>query len=73
MIQKLAMKSEIHIITKFSILFCGLLMPLFLYGQGGPGPPPPPAGVPFDLACGFILAGSMLIAGKKIYSKKEAA
>ena len=67
------MNSTIKIAAKFAVLFCGMLMPLMVFGQGGPGPPPPPEGIPFDLVCGVILAGGAMVAGRKIYSKSEAA
>ncbi|MDZ4845705.1 MAG: hypothetical protein SH857_09165 [Chitinophagales bacterium] len=67
------MNSRIKIITKFSILFLGMLMPLLVYGQGGPGPPPPPAGIPLDVISGLLLGGAALLAGKKYYLENEAA
>ena len=67
------MNSFIKIVSKFSVLLCAMLMPLMVFGQGVPGPPPPPEGIPFDLVCGIILAGGAMVAGRKIYSKSEAA
>lgn len=66
------MKGAIKIVTKFSILFCGMLMPLLVYGQGGPGPPPPPEGIPLDVISGLLLGGAALLAGKKYYFNSEA-
>jgi hypothetical protein len=65
------MKSSIKYISKFSLILCASLLPLMLYGQGGPGPPPPPEGIPFDMMAGFILAGAALFAAKRIYSRQE--
>jgi hypothetical protein len=65
------MKSRIRAIAKFSIILCGALMPMMVFGQG-PLPPPPPEGIPLDLVSGFILAGVALYSGTKIYFKREA-
>lgn len=62
----------IKAITKFFILFLGALMPLIVYGQGGPGPPPPPEGIPLDVISGLLLGGAAFLAGKKYYFNREA-